>query len=326
MYGIALSVAACLRGGTRVDVAWSLDPSLTPRFDAADAVGVTPGGGKLGDLLGGALDSRLLELASARPASARVVEVVLNDIEAGQAGVEPGTALRIMTAPADTLPAELWQHLVERDPVAVTAELDAPAGLDAPARGAAGDQTDDAPGSASTAAGSARVVSFSMAVAPAGEGGVVFEQSTVTTTWQPRPTLVVMGAGPMAEALASGGELVGWKVTQSPGPDAVIGLAETLSAIDGAVVVGHDIEGTGRVLQAALASRAGYIGSVGPQRVQQARSRWLAYRGIADTERISAPAGLDIGARAPGEVAIAVIAEMIARQKASEAGRLASSR
>ena len=323
MYGIALSVAACLRGGTRVDVAWSLDPSLTPRFDAADAVGVTPGGGKLGDLLGGALDSRLLELASARPASARVVEVVLNDIEAGQAGVEPGTALRIMTAPADTLPEELWQHLVERDPVAVTAELDSLPGEDNPAPGTADDHAE---GADAKVPGSARVVSFSMAVAPAGEASVVFDRSTVTTTWQPRPTLVVMGAGPMAEALASGGELVGWKVTQSPGPDAVIGLAETLSAIDGAVVVGHDIEGTGRVLQAALASRAGYIGSVGPQRVQQARSRWLAYRGISETERISAPAGLDIGARAPGEVAVAVIAEMIARQKGIEAGRLASSR
>ena len=323
MYGIAVSVAACLRGGTRVDVAWNLDPSLTPGFDAGDAAGVTPGGGKLGGLLGGALDSRLIELAAARPSSGQVVEVVLSEIEARQAGAEPGTVLRIMAAPADTLPAELWQHLVQRDPVAVTAELDSLPGEDNPAPGTADDHAE---GVDARVPGSARVVSFSMAVAPAGEAGVVFDRSTVTTTWQPRPTLVVMGAGPMAEALASGGELVGWKVTQSPGPDAVIGLAETLSAIDGAVVVGHDIEGTGRVLQAALASRAGYIGSVGPQRVQQARSRWLAYRGISETERISAPAGLDIGARAPGEVAVAVIAEMIARQKASEAGRLASSR
>ena len=38
MYGIAVSVAACLRGGTRVDVAWNLDPGLTPRFDPAGTV------------------------------------------------------------------------------------------------------------------------------------------------------------------------------------------------------------------------------------------------------------------------------------------------
>ncbi|MCH1435813.1 MAG: hypothetical protein L7U56_09090 [Acidimicrobiales bacterium] len=36
-----------------------LDPQQVPAFDVTDAAAITPGGGRLGSLLGGALDSRL---------------------------------------------------------------------------------------------------------------------------------------------------------------------------------------------------------------------------------------------------------------------------
>ena len=283
MYGIAVSVAACLRGGTRVDVAWNLDTALTPRFDPADAVGVTPGGGKLGALLGGAIDSRLIELASAKPTSGRVVEIELDAIESSAVGVEEGTVVRILVAPADTLPAELWDQLLERQRVTLVAELD-------------GDTV-----TASTISGDGTA-----------DSSVVFESDSVATTWSPRPTLVVMGSGPMANAVATAGDFVGCNVAQCSGPDAAIGLAGGLSPLDGIVVTGHDIEGTGRVLLAAVNSRAGYIGSVGPHSIQAARLDWLAYQGVTDRSRICAPAGIDIGARTPSEVAVSVLAEMIA--------------
>ncbi len=283
MYGIAVSVTACLRGGTRVDVAWNLDTALTPRFDPADAVGITPGGGKLGTLLGGALDSRLIEVASAKPTSGRVVEIELDAIESPAVGVEAGTVVRILVAPADTLPEELWDQLLERQRVTLVAELDG----------------DTVTASRISADGTA-------------DSSVVFEPDSVATTWSPRPTLVVMGSGPMASAVAAAGDFVGCNVQQCTGPDAAIGLAGALSRLDGIVVMGHDIEGTGRVLLAAVNSRAGYIGSVGPQSIQAARLDWLAYQGVTDSNRICAPAGIDIGARTPSEVAVSVLAEMIA--------------
>jgi xanthine dehydrogenase accessory factor len=86
------------------------------------------------------------------------------------------------------------------------------------------------------------------------------------------------------------------------------------------VVVGHDHELAGRALAAALGSKAGYIAAVGPQRVQQARADWLAYRGLTDVERIHGLhglAGLDIGATSPPEVAIAVLAEALAVKSTS---------
>ncbi len=285
MYAIAVSVAACLRGGTRVDVAWSLDPGLTPRFDPNDAVALTPGGGRLGELLGGALDSRLIEVAAAKPTAGRVVEVECSPLEAVSLGVDAGTRLRVMVAPADTLPSALWDHLLERDRIGVTCRLD-------------GD----------TVAGS-ELVTIEGAAPPS----VEIDAASVATVWSPRTTLLVMGGGPMAAAVADAGEFVGWNVVAMPGPDAAVGLAATLSPIDGVVVVGHDIEGTGRVLQAALGSRVGYIGSLGPESVRTARDDWLAYRGVADTGRVSSPAGLPIGAKAPREVGVAVVADMISR-------------
>ena len=68
---------------------------------------------------------------------------------------------------------------------------------------------------------------------------------------------------------------------------------------------------------AALSSEVGYIGAVGPNRLQESRSDWLAYRGVTDLSRVQGPAGLNIGARNPQEVALAIVAEIVATQTAS---------
>lgn len=289
MYAIALSVAACLRGGTRVDVAWNLDPGVTPRFDPNDAIAITPGGGRLGELLGGALDGRLVEVAAAKSRAGRVIDVECSTIEASQLGVEPGTHLRLMLAPAESLPAALWDHLQERDRIGLTCHLE----------------------------GSTVADAVLAAVAGAEQASVVVTEDAAVTVWSPRSTLLVMGGGPMAGAVADAGGFMGWNVVAVSDPDTAVGLAATLSPIDAMVVVGHDIEATGRVLQAALASRVGFIGSLGPEAVRSARDDWLAYRGVTKTTRISSPAGLPIGARDPREVGIAVVADIIAHQTRS---------
>ena len=287
MYGIALSVAACLRGGTRVDVAWNLDPDHTPAFDPTDAVAITPGGGRLGGLFEGALDSRLVELSLLEATEGRVVDVEVNQIEAAAIGVDAGTTLRIFFAPAHTLPAELWDRLLQRAPVTIDIEL-----------------------------ADGRAVSARLGEAPSASA-VRVDPHRVVCEWSPTPTLVVQGAGPMAEALARAAGFVGWKAERAGGTEAAIALATSLSPIDGIVVMGHDTEGVGRVLQAALDSRAGYIGSVGPASLQQDRGDWLAYRGITDTSRVHGPAGFDVGARTPEEVAVSILVEMIAVRNAA---------
>ena len=59
-----------------------------------------------------------------------VLEIELNPVEALVIGVEPGTTLRVFATPADTLPAEIWDRLVDREPVALRARLDGGSAVD----------------------------------------------------------------------------------------------------------------------------------------------------------------------------------------------------
>jgi xanthine dehydrogenase accessory factor len=87
-------------------------------------------------------------------------------------------------------------------------------------------------------------------------------------------------------------------------------------------VTSHDVEFAGRALEAALASKVGYIGALGSRRTQQARADWLAYRGVTDLARVHGPAGLDIGANTPPEIAVSILAEALAEQSRAAAGSL----
>jgi xanthine dehydrogenase accessory factor len=76
----------------------------------------------------------------------------------------------------------------------------------------------------------------------------------------------------------------------------------------------HDPKFDIPLLQAALATKAGYIGAMGSLRTQAARMRELEAAGVSPDQlaRIRGPVGLDIGARSPEEVAVAIAAEIIA--------------
>jgi xanthine dehydrogenase accessory factor len=82
--------------------------------------------------------------------------------------------------------------------------------------------------------------------------------------------------------------------------------------------MGHDVESSGRGLQAAVGSKAGYIGSVGSESMQQLRQEWLAYRGVEWDGRIHGPAGLPIGASNPGEIALSIVAEAVSSARISD--------
>ena len=303
MYAIAVSAMACLRGGTQVDVAWNLEPALTPAFDPADALAVTPGGGRLGSLLGGALDGQLVELAGVERTKGRVVELTLGPAESATLGLPSGSSIRSLLTPATELPEELWPLLLDRAPVVLVARLD----------GAEVERIDLFTEATVSDAGDEAVHLFGQ-----GQSAVAVLPGAVVTVLRPRPTLVVFGSGDIPDAIGELADYLGWATVVTNTPGDASALVATLSALDGAVVFGHDSERTGRVLEAAVSGAVGYIGSIGPRSVREARDDWLAYRGITDLRRVRSPAGLDIGARNPKEIAFAVIGEMIAGQTAEE--------
>lgn len=283
MYGIALTVQACLQAGTRADVGWVVGSDGLQVDDWADAVVFTPGGGRIGSLLGGIIDDKLGELAG-RGAVGRLVDVEVSPVDALIAGVEAEGTARCLLVPAEAFPAGTWQRAIERETFALVAGLD-------------GDE----------------VVTMELAEIdeePASGSEIVGE--TITSTFIPTTEMVIVGANPVADILAELSSLLGWRARRVNDASTVGGLIAPLVSRDKVVVAAHDLELAGAALATALESRVGYIASLGSRKMQADRNDWLAYRGITDLARVHGPAGLDIGADTPAEIAVSIVAEAIA--------------
>lgn len=81
-----------------------------------------------------------------------------------------------------------------------------------------------------------------------------------------------------------------------------------------AVLLSHDPKIDDPALQLLLRSEVAYIGALGSKRTQEKRRQRLMEAGFSkkDIERIHGPVGLDIGARTPKEIALAIMAQIIA--------------
>ncbi|MFQ6022171.1 MAG: XdhC family protein [Acidiferrobacterales bacterium] len=78
------------------------------------------------------------------------------------------------------------------------------------------------------------------------------------------------------------------------------------------VALTHDTKLDEPALKMALQSDTFYIGALGSKKTQAARRERLAKNGFSEQalSRIRGPAGLDIGAKTPGEIAISIMAEL----------------
>lgn len=132
----------------------------------------------------------------------------------------------------------------------------------------------------------------------------------------PSRRLLLAGSSPIVEALAALGEALGMDVRTAEAAE------ELNEAADGAfvVVAGHG-EGEWGALQAGLTGgRARYVGLVAsPRRAAAVRER-LFGMGVpeADVSRLRSPAGLDIGAETPGEIALSILAEIVEKRPSPE--------
>lgn len=95
-------------------------------------------------------------------------------------------------------------------------------------------------------------------------------------------------------------------------PDDVL-RREGLDSRSAVVTLTHDPKVDDPALETALASPAFYIGALGSSRTHAKRCARLSERGFGPEQlaRIHAPVGLDLGGRQPGEIALAVLAELV---------------
>jgi xanthine dehydrogenase accessory factor len=117
-----------------------------------------------------------------------------------------------------------------------------------------------------------------------------------------KPLLAVLGDSPAARTLAELAGLIGWRVARELQADAT------------AVVIASMGRGDEEMLEAALAGPAGYIGLVASARRAAAVFAILRDRGVGEEAlaRVRSPAGLDLGPVRQEEIAVAVLAELVA--------------
>jgi len=258
---------------------------------------LTPDEPMAGTVLSGVADAELAPVERGRLLSLRV-----GDEQAGRVGMSCGGVAQLLLQPVDDIPAQAWQLLADREPICLVTELDGdaagPTEVYAEAAIANADRTHP---------GVARLFGKGTS-----EGAVVDEgRAAVTAIW-PRPELVVVGSGAIADALEAAADLLGWTTTIVDSARQAAGAAARLAGCDGMVVLSHDRDVDGPALTAALAGHSGYVGALGSRHTQQARAEWLAAHGVIDLSRVHGPAGLDLNARTPAEIAISVLAEMLA--------------
>ena len=90
------------------------------------------------------------------------------------------------------------------------------------------------------------------------------------------------------------------------------------------VVLTHEERFDIPALEGALRSDAFYVGALGSRRNQERRRERLLEAGVGrrDIDRISGPAGLDIGADTPAERAVSILAEILACRAGRSGGPL----
>jgi xanthine dehydrogenase accessory factor len=140
----------------------------------------------------------------------------------------------------------------------------------------------------------------------------------------PKPNLAVLGSSPVAIAIADLGQRMGFFTTVCA-PVAEHGsFANADRMVDGFkvpedgtergfVVVATQGKGDSAALKAAVQLPASYLAFVGSRKKAAVLKQALADTGVGahHLDRVRAPAGLDIGAITPDEIAFSIIAEII---------------
>jgi xanthine dehydrogenase accessory factor len=129
----------------------------------------------------------------------------------------------------------------------------------------------------------------------------------------PTPKLVLVGHGPVIEALQTLGRAAGYSLV--PLPDASAwGRLDTLElGRRASVVVATHADSDEDALERVLRSEAGYVSLVASRKRTTAILGRLSQRGVAADRlgRLKAPAGLDLSAVTPVEIAISILAEIV---------------
>jgi xanthine dehydrogenase accessory factor len=144
----------------------------------------------------------------------------------------------------------------------------------------------------------------------------------------PHPSLVILGASPVAMSLATQARQLGYHVTLAAPSADLVAIPDTDTLVDGFapgelnstrrfIVVSTQGKGDEAALRAAVAIGAEYHAFVGSRRKMTVLRDKLVAAGVAPEalDGVKAPAGLDLGAITPEEIAMSILAEITVERR-----------
>lgn len=159
----------------------------------------------------------------------------------------------------------------------------------------------------------------------------------------PPPTLVIVGAGHIAIPLTTFAKTLNYRVVvidarsafatreRFPHADELIVAwpDEVLEKMDlnpstSVAVLTHDPKFDEPTLRVVLSRQVGYVGAIGSRKTREERDERLKRQGLTDEQlrRIHGPIGLNIGATSPEEMALAIMAEIVAARHGKDASAI----
>ncbi|MQA97247.1 MAG: hypothetical protein GEV11_22375 [Streptosporangiales bacterium] len=146
--------------------------------------------------------------------------------------------------------------------------------------------------------------------------------------FEPQPGLIVLGSSPVAEAIAVLAVAVDRRVVRlTDDGDPLRGLAEhPPGPTDAVVIADHDSPYAQQALELALRGDAYFVGMPGSRRLAPQVLDRLRAAGLDEdrVRRLHTPCGLDVGGRSAGEMALSIVAEVVAEQYGRPGGSLSA--
>lgn len=276
-----------------------------------------------GSVSGGCIEGAVITEAQAAIADGkpRLLSFGVSDEQAWQVGLSCGGEVKVHVRPAENRP--ILERIRHQRPLALVTRLADAAQAQVDFATVAGELSLDA----ATIAQVRQALADDLHTLLGGPDGALFVQSFNTPL-----RMIVVGAVHITQALVPLAQIAGFAVTvvdprgafatRERFPEATLSDdwpddALTLLKPDhrtAVVTLSHDPKIDDPALEVALRSPAYYIGSLGSRKTHAKRVQRLAERGFteADIARIHGPAGLDLGAKSPAEIAVSVVAEAIA--------------
>jgi xanthine dehydrogenase accessory factor len=323
---IAAAVSTWLSDGRRAAVASPVGFSGFSSRRPGELLAVDEAGERAGQVLGKFTSDRLAELLAdlfePGRSPGQLVRVPISAAAAAEAGLSCGGTVTVALHDAGALPAGFWANVLEGRPVALVSVSEPGPKADSAAveslSGSLSVSDDDVTGSLSEPdLNEAAIAAGRTLLARARSGGSVVEahgRRVVVQAIVPAVQLLVVGSGDLAGALLRQGELLSWDVRVFDDAASATEAIASSRPGDAVAVLSHDPAVDTPALAAALASDVAYVGALGSRRTQAARRKRLLGVGVSETAlgQIHGPAGLDVGARTPEEIALAICAELLA--------------